>query len=83
MSRKIIQIATEQENEFIEGSLIVLCDDGTVWCFSRGEWRLHKKQIPQGNICGEFDCDVDHTTFDSDHEDDSWIFDGSGMVGDD
>ena len=50
MSRKIIQIATEQENEFFEGSLIVLCDDGTVWAFSRGEWLLHKEQIPQGSI---------------------------------
>jgi hypothetical protein len=34
-------------------------------------------------ICGESDCDLDHTTFYSDDEDDSWIFDGSGMVGDD
>lgn len=31
--------------------------------------------------CGEFDCELDHTENNED-EDDSWFFDGSGMVGD-
>lgn len=31
--------------------------------------------------CGEFDCELDHEDSGQD-EDDSWFFDGSGMVGD-
>ena len=32
--------------------------------------------------CGEFDCDIEHNDYDYEY-DDSWLFDGSGMVGDD
>lgn len=32
--------------------------------------------------CGELDCDIDHDN-DIEQSDDSWMFDGSGMVGDD
>ena len=32
--------------------------------------------------CGEFECDIDHDEEGSEREDDSWLFDGSGMVGD-
>ena len=35
------------------------------------------------DVCGEFDCDVDHYEEDDIEEDDSWLHDGSGMVGDD
>jgi len=31
--------------------------------------------------CGELDCDIDHD--DECQDDDSWMFDCSGMVGDD
>lgn len=32
-------------------------------------------------VCGEFECDADHDE-DCCEDDDSWFFDGSGMVGD-
>ena len=32
--------------------------------------------------CGEFDCGIDHEEGRQD-DDDNWMFDGSGMVGDD
>jgi hypothetical protein len=35
------------------------------------------------DVCGEFDCDIDHDEEFDIEEDDSWFFDGSGMVGDD
>jgi hypothetical protein len=35
------------------------------------------------DICGEFECDSDHNEDDIDEQDDDWMFDGSGMVGDD
>lgn len=31
--------------------------------------------------CGEFECGIDH--YEEYEDDDSWFFDGSGMVGDD
>jgi hypothetical protein len=33
------------------------------------------------DICQEFDCDTDHD--EEECRDDDWMFDGSGMVGDD
>jgi hypothetical protein len=33
------------------------------------------------DVCGEFDCEIDHDEEDE-RDDDSWMFDGSGMVGD-
>jgi hypothetical protein len=35
------------------------------------------------DVCGEFDCEIDHSDDDSNDIDDDWMFDGSGMVGDD
>lgn len=36
-------------------------------------------------ICGEFECEIEHEEFSSSDfdNDDSWFFDGSGMVEDD
>ncbi len=33
------------------------------------------------DVCGELDCDIDHDE-DEYFDDGSWLFDGSGMVGD-
>lgn len=48
--RKAIQIQEVSESPHSGPYLIALCDDGTIWYFSGGEWSLMKEQIPQGYI---------------------------------
>lgn len=40
MSRKPIQIAAYPENEFGNAHIIALCDDGSIWSYELGEWKL-------------------------------------------
>lgn len=47
MVRKIIQLIDTPDSECIQGYLVALCDDGTIWFYQGGEWDLLEKQIPQ------------------------------------
>lgn len=47
MSRKIIQLIEVPDNEFSQGWLTALCDDGTIWYYSNGDWHELDQPIPQ------------------------------------
>lgn len=42
--RKIIQIVNDSDDD-----ITALCDDGTVWIWSMGGWRVRFPAIPQDN----------------------------------
>jgi hypothetical protein len=50
MNRKVIQILNERETSEFYRYVIALCDDGTMWQFSQGEWFLIQNQVPQGHV---------------------------------
>jgi hypothetical protein len=55
----------------------LLCGEERV----RNSMLLNEVCMGECEHCGEFDCELDH---DDDIEtDESWFFDGSGMIGDD
>ncbi len=48
--RKIIQILDQQDTEYAAGYLTALCDDGTIWFYSLGNWEPLNIPIPQDGI---------------------------------
>lgn len=50
MKRKIIQILDCPDTDKMQGCIMALCDDGTIWYLQNDKWTLIPEQIPQDEI---------------------------------
>lgn len=48
--RKIIQILDCPDAEKVQGCIMALCDDGTIWYFQNNKWQPIIVQIPQVDL---------------------------------
>lgn len=48
--RKIVQIVDCPDTATMQGCLMALCDDGTIWYMQNNKWNLIPEQIPQHEI---------------------------------
>lgn len=50
MKRKIIQIVDCPDTEKMQGCIMALCDDGSIWYLQGNKWTPIPVQIPQDEI---------------------------------
>ena len=50
MKRKIIQILDCPDTDKMQGYMMALCDDGTIWYLQNNKWALIPEQIPQHDL---------------------------------